>query len=113
MVGCISHKMFIFQDRITKEKGLMSSTPNPLSEISPSPSSFTTPALALVSSSSGKRKNQTGKKNVKQVTGRHNDIDLHLAAQWGDLAAAMQILGGYVFLMKILWGYRFKDNGNF
>ena len=105
--------MFIFQDRITKEKGLMSSTPNPLSEISPSPSPSTTPAPALVSSSSGKRKDQAGKKNVKQVTGRHNDIDLHLAAQWGDLVAEKQILVGYVFSIKILWGYRFKDNGDF
>ena len=33
------------------------------------------------------------KKYVKQVTGRHNDTELHLAAQRGDLAAVRQILG--------------------
>lgn len=35
----------------------------------------------------------TKKKYVKQVTGRHNDTDLHLAAQRGDLVAVRQILG--------------------
>lgn len=29
---------------------------------------------------------------MKQVTGRHNDTELHLAAQRGDLAAVKQIL---------------------
>lgn len=33
------------------------------------------------------------KKYVKQVTGRHNDTELHLAAQRGDLAAVLKILG--------------------
>ncbi|KAG2401026.1 Ankyrin repeat-containing protein [Vigna angularis] len=68
---------------------------NPLSEISPSPSpspsSSTAPALVL--SNSGKRIDQTGrKKYVKQVTGRHNDTELHLAAQRGDVGAVRQIL---------------------
>ncbi|XP_054786104.1 ankyrin repeat-containing protein ITN1 [Prosopis cineraria] len=72
----------------------MSSTPNPLSEISPSPSPSSTTAPALVLSNSGKRIDQAGKKKyVKQVTGRHNDTELHLAAQRGDLAAVKQILG--------------------
>ena len=31
---------------------------------------------------------------MKQVTGRHNDTELHLAAQRGDLLAVKQILGG-------------------
>ncbi|EOY18391.1 hypothetical protein QUC31_006524 [Theobroma cacao] len=58
----------------------------------PSPSSTTT-APALVLSNSGKRIDQAGKKKyVKQVTGRHNDTELHLAAQRGDLAAVKQIL---------------------
>ncbi|PIN12342.1 26S proteasome regulatory complex, subunit PSMD10 [Handroanthus impetiginosus] len=58
---------------------------------SPSPSSSTAPALVL--SNSGKRIDQAGKKKyVKQVTGRHNDTELHLAAQRGDLAAVKQIL---------------------
>ncbi|XP_031396352.1 ankyrin repeat-containing protein ITN1-like [Punica granatum] len=49
---------------------------------------------ALVLSNSGKRIDQAGKKKyVKQVTGRHNDTELHLAAQRGDLAAVKQILG--------------------
>ncbi|GMP68718.1 hypothetical protein CsSME_00028248 [Camellia sinensis var. sinensis] len=84
------------------EKGLMTPPPpnqnqNPLGEPSPSPSpspsSATAPALVL--SNSGKRIDQAGKKKyVKQVTGRHNDTELHLAAQRGDLAAVKQILGG-------------------
>lgn len=58
---------------------------------SPSPSSSTAPALVL--SNSGKRIDQSGrKKYVKQVTGRHNDTELHLAAQRGDLTAVKQIL---------------------
>ncbi|XP_022746595.1 ankyrin repeat-containing protein ITN1-like [Durio zibethinus] len=58
----------------------------------PSPSSTaTTPALVL--SNSGNRIDQACKKKyVKQVTGRHNDTELHLAAQRGDLAAVKQIL---------------------
>jgi ankyrin repeat protein len=46
---------------------------------------------SLVLSNSGKRMDK--KKYVKQVTGRHNDTELHLAAQRGDLAAVKQILG--------------------
>lgn len=72
----------------------MTSTPNPLNEISPSPSPSSATAPALVLSNSGKRIDQAGKKKyVKQVTGRHNDTELHLAAQRGDLAAVKQILG--------------------
>ncbi|KAJ4719791.1 Ankyrin repeat family protein [Melia azedarach] len=68
--------------------GESSLTPSP----SPSPSSTAT-APALVLSNSGKRIDQAGKKKyVKQVTGRHNDTDLHLAAQRGDLGAVRQIL---------------------
>ncbi|RWW13382.1 hypothetical protein GW17_00022907 [Ensete ventricosum] len=53
-----------------------------------------TAAPALVLSNSGKRIDPSGKKKyVKQVTGRHNDTELHLAAQRGDLAAVRQILG--------------------
>ncbi|GMP24678.1 hypothetical protein CsSME_00001862 [Camellia sinensis var. sinensis] len=82
------------------EKGLMTPPPpnqtqNPLGEPSPSPSPSSAPAPALVLSNSGKRIDQAGKtKYVKQVTGRHNDTELHLAAQRGDLAAVKQILGG-------------------
>ncbi|KAG6595292.1 Ankyrin repeat-containing protein ITN1, partial [Cucurbita argyrosperma subsp. sororia] len=46
---------------------------------------------SLVLSNSGKRLDK--KKYVKQVTGRHNDTELHLAAQRGDLTAVRQILG--------------------
>lgn len=42
-------------------------------------------------SNSGKRYDK--KKYVKQVTGRHNDTELHLAAQRGDVVAVRQILG--------------------
>ncbi|XAR72064.1 hypothetical protein NMG60_11018564 [Bertholletia excelsa] len=59
----------------------------------PSPSSSAAAAPALVLSNSGKRIDQAGKKKyVKQVTGRHNDTELHLAAQRGDLASVKQIL---------------------
>ncbi|KAF8397564.1 hypothetical protein HHK36_016484 [Tetracentron sinense] len=75
------------------EKGLSPSlNPNPLNDPSPSPSPSST-APALVLSNSGKRIDQAGKKKyVKQVTGRHNDTELHLAAQRGDLTAVKQIL---------------------
>uniref|UniRef100_A0A2P2JKD0 Ankyrin repeat-containing protein At3g12360 n=1 Tax=Rhizophora mucronata TaxID=61149 RepID=A0A2P2JKD0_RHIMU len=78
------------------EKGLMTpqQSHNPLAEASPTPSpSSASTAPALVLSNSGKRIDQAGKKKyVKQVTGRHNDTELHLAAQRGDLAAVKQIL---------------------
>ncbi|KAI9152757.1 hypothetical protein LWI28_000582 [Acer negundo] len=49
---------------------------------------------SLVVSNSGKRFDQNGKKKyVRQVTGRHNDTELHLVAQRGDLAGVRQILG--------------------
>ncbi|KAL0344575.1 UNVERIFIED_CONTAM: Ankyrin repeat-containing protein ITN1 [Sesamum radiatum] len=49
---------------------------------------------ALVVSNSGKKMDQSGKKKyVKQVTGRHNDTELHLAAQKGDVEAVRQIMG--------------------
>lgn len=49
---------------------------------------------ALILSASGKRIDQASKKKyVKQVTGRHNDTELHLAAQKGDVAAVRDILG--------------------
>lgn len=49
---------------------------------------------SLVISNSGKRLVETPckKKYVKQVTGRHNDTELHLAAQRGDAAAVRNIL---------------------
>lgn len=83
------------------EKGLLTPPPppspqgqSPRAEPSPSPSpSSGASAPALVLSNSGKRIDQAGrKKYVKQVTGRHNDTELHLAAQRGDLAAVKQIL---------------------
>ncbi|KAJ8636954.1 hypothetical protein MRB53_011221 [Persea americana] len=62
---------------------------------SPSPSpSASTAAPALVLSNSGKAIDKSCKKKyVKQVTGRHKDTDIHLAAKRGDLAAVKQILG--------------------
>ncbi|GKU91833.1 hypothetical protein SLEP1_g5648 [Rubroshorea leprosula] len=65
-----------------------------LMEPSPTPSpSATATAPALVLSNSGKRIDQAGKKKyVKQVTGRHNDTGLHLAAQQGDLVDVKRIL---------------------
>lgn len=89
------------------ETGLrLSSSTSCLYELQPPPSP-TTPTLvlsnssktllvsnsskSLVLSNSGKRFDK--KKYVKQVTGRHNDTELHLAAQRGDLTAVRQILG--------------------
>ncbi|XP_011027088.1 PREDICTED: ankyrin repeat-containing protein At3g12360-like [Populus euphratica] len=78
------------------EKGLVQPQPNQnaLAEPSPTPSpSSTSTAPALVLSNSGKRIDQAGKKKyVKQVTGRHNDTELHLAAQRGNLADVQRIL---------------------
>ena len=97
------------------EKGL-SPRPAQLAETIPPPSP-TTPRPALVLSNSGKAlvasnsgkalvvsnsgKSLAGsnsgkrfdkKKYVKQVTGRHNDTELHLAAQRGDIGAIRQIM---------------------
>ncbi|KAG6758417.1 hypothetical protein POTOM_038764 [Populus tomentosa] len=78
------------------EKGLVQPqlNQNALAEPSPTPSpSSTSTAPALVLSNSGKRIDQAGKKKyVKQVTGRHNDTELHLAAQRGNLADVQRIL---------------------
>ncbi|KAF3773315.1 Ankyrin repeat-containing protein [Nymphaea thermarum] len=61
-----------------------------------SPTTVGTPGRVLMFTNSGKRMDQTGtpRKYVKQVTGRHNDTKLHLAAKKGDLAEVRQILGG-------------------
>lgn len=89
------------------ETGLrLSASTSCLSDLQP-PLSPTTPTLvlsnsgktllvsnsskSLVLSNSGKRFDK--KKYVKQVTGRHNDTELHLAAQRGNLTAVRQILG--------------------
>ncbi|KAM2039802.1 hypothetical protein ACFX1T_013210 [Malus domestica] len=73
-------------------KGLMTAQPSQNTLAEPSPSS-TASAPALVLSNSGKRIDQAGKKKyVKQVTGRHNNTELHLAAQRADLAAVKKIL---------------------
>jgi len=69
---------------------VMSGSSNRLDSSQPSP---TAAAPVLVLSNSGKRMDQAGrKKYVKQVTGRHNDTELHLAAQRGDLEAVRQII---------------------
>ena len=99
--GVISFVFWIFAVVVDGDEGLekeilsLSSNRNPMAELSPTPSpSSTSTAPALVLSNSGKRIDQAGKKKyVKQVTGRHNDTELHLAAQRGDLAAVKQILG--------------------
>ncbi|XWS07852.1 hypothetical protein CRYUN_Cryun41cG0028500 [Craigia yunnanensis] len=80
--------------RIDRMSSSLTSSSSGTAELSatPSPSSTVT-APALVLSNSGKRIDQACKKKyVKQVTGRHNDTELHLAAQRGDLAAVKQIL---------------------
>ncbi|KAI7753593.1 hypothetical protein M8C21_021427 [Ambrosia artemisiifolia] len=65
--------------------------PLPSSSQSSSPSATSAPALVLTAS--GKRMDQAGKKKyVKQVTGKHNDTELHLASQRGDLASVKHIL---------------------
>ena len=79
-------------------KGLNSCGSNSFTEPSPTPSpSSTAVAPALVLSNSGKRIDK--KKYVKQVTGRHNDTEVHLAAQRGDLMAVKQILSDIDALM--------------
>ncbi|KAG6531467.1 ankyrin repeat-containing protein ITN1-like [Zingiber officinale] len=71
---------------------VLSSSGKRMDQASSSAASPTT-APALVLSNSGKRVDPVGKKKyVKQVTGRHNDTEIHLAAHRGDLAAVRQIL---------------------
>ncbi|GMH13341.1 hypothetical protein Nepgr_015182 [Nepenthes gracilis] len=78
--------------QITQEPSQNVST-DPSALPSPLPSPSSTSAQTLVLSNSGKRMDQAGKKKyVKQVTGRHNDTELHLAAQRGDLTAVQQVL---------------------
>ncbi|GLT47878.1 hypothetical protein SLA2020_215360 [Shorea laevis] len=84
--------------------------PSQILDLSPVPSPrASTPRPSLVLSNSGKAlivsnsskslgisnsgKRYDKKKYVKQVTGRHNDTELHLAAQRGDVVAVRQILG--------------------
>uniref|UniRef100_A0A6N2M011 PGG domain-containing protein n=1 Tax=Salix viminalis TaxID=40686 RepID=A0A6N2M011_SALVM len=90
------------------EKGLVQPqlNQNALAEPSPTPSpSSTTTAPALVLSNSGKRIDQAGKKKyVKQVTGRHNDTELHLAAQRGNLADVQRILNDIPKMMGTFSG---------
>ncbi|KAJ6745913.1 ANKYRIN REPEAT-CONTAINING PROTEIN ITN1 [Salix koriyanagi] len=103
------------------EKGLanpFNSSPNLLAEVSsssslpfpsPTPSPSATPRATLVFTNSGKKllvsnsskslvvsnsgKRFDRKKYLRQVTGRHNDTELHLAAQRDDLEAVKRILG--------------------
>ncbi|KAG5237658.1 hypothetical protein OIU78_005615 [Salix suchowensis] len=90
------------------EKGLVQPqlNQNALAEPSPTPSpSSTTTAPALVLSNSGKRIDQAGKKKyVKQVTGRYNDTELHLAAQRGNLADVQRILNDIPKMMGTFSG---------
>jgi hypothetical protein len=59
----------------------------------PSPTAAAAAAPVLVLTNSGKRMDHgSRKKYVKQVTGRHNDTELHLAAKRGDLDAVRQII---------------------
>lgn len=83
-------------DAIATASPTSSATPTPSFVLSNSSKSLvvSNSGKALVFSNSGKRIDQLGKtKYVKQVTGRHNDTELHLAAQRGDLASVKQILG--------------------
>ena len=52
---------------------------------------FSNSGKSLVVSASGSRFDPR-KKYVRQVTGRHNDTELHLAAQRGDVTAVRRIL---------------------
>ncbi|XP_052173666.1 ankyrin repeat-containing protein ITN1-like [Diospyros lotus] len=83
----------------------LSPSPSSSQRTAPTPAMFVSASSkALVISNSGKRMDQSSsgkrmdqpnsarKKYVKQVTGRHNDTELHLAAQRGDAAAVSHIL---------------------
>ncbi|GAA0160601.1 phosphatase modulator [Lithospermum erythrorhizon] len=64
---------------------------------------------ALSISNSGKRFDAK-KKYVKQVTGRFNDTELHLAAQRGDLVAVKEILGEIdEQMMRTMCGEEFDE----
>jgi hypothetical protein len=109
------------ENEMDLEKGLdkpFNSSPNLLAEVSsssslpfpsPTPSPAATPRATLVFTNSGKKllvsnsskslvvsnsgKRFDRKKYLRQVTGRHNDTELHLAAQRDDLEAVKRILG--------------------
>ncbi|OIW00492.1 hypothetical protein TanjilG_27605 [Lupinus angustifolius] len=48
--------------------------------------------LVILSSALSSNKSNAGKKYVRQVTGRHKDTELHLAARHGDVAAIRHII---------------------
>ncbi|XP_020213916.1 ankyrin repeat-containing protein ITN1 [Cajanus cajan] len=60
---------------------------------------LSTSGKALLLSNSAKRPDTPRKKYVKQVTGRHNDTHLHLAAQRGDAASVRTVLAEIDSLM--------------
>lgn len=62
----------------------------------PTPADAAPPPPALVLSASSKTIDRRGSmsKYVRQVTGRHNDTELHVAARRGDVAAVRMILEG-------------------
>ncbi|KAJ4819734.1 Ankyrin repeat-containing protein [Rhynchospora pubera] len=64
--------------------------------INPTPSDTVPSPPPLVLSSSSKSMNRRGSmsKYVRQVTGRHNDTELHVAASQGDVVAVTTILQG-------------------
>ncbi|KAJ1686558.1 hypothetical protein LUZ63_017948 [Rhynchospora breviuscula] len=65
-------------------------------EINPTPSDPVPSPPPLVLSSSSKSMDRRGSmsKYVRQVTGRHNDTELHVAARQGDVVAVTTILQG-------------------
>ncbi|KAK8950718.1 Ankyrin repeat-containing protein [Platanthera zijinensis] len=77
-------------------QGTYVGSPLPSPEISPRAA---VPALVLSNSGRGIDQEAGKKKYVKQVTGRHNDTELHLAAQRGDVAAVRKILSAIDALM--------------
>ncbi|KAL2344995.1 hypothetical protein Fmac_006280 [Flemingia macrophylla] len=75
------------------------STPTPTTPRSTFFLSTSGKALLLSNSNSAKRLETPRKNYVKQVTGRHNDTHLHLAAQRGDAASVRSLLSEINSLM--------------
>uniref|UniRef100_A0A7N1A0Y7 PGG domain-containing protein n=1 Tax=Kalanchoe fedtschenkoi TaxID=63787 RepID=A0A7N1A0Y7_KALFE len=91
-----SQSLFVLPNSLRQSHSSKSLTASHSSKslgVSPSASRSLVVSKSLVVSNSGKRIDAYGKKKyVKQVTGRHNDTELHLAAQRGDLNGVKQII---------------------
>ncbi|XP_017253242.1 ankyrin repeat-containing protein ITN1 [Daucus carota subsp. sativus] len=92
LLGSNSSKSLLGGSSSSKSLVVSSSSKSLLGSNSSKSLAVSNSGKALGMSSSGKRMDQK-KKYVKQVTGKNNDTELHLAAQRGEASAVKEILG--------------------